>query len=105
MKCIAFIQTKEGQATKASLEAAGFAAGIGEAVAIVSGELQGDGGLGNVGINRILQGPGELDDSQLGRLVSAAAEHEGAEGDARGDEDRLGGVLWVGARAHGWRHI
>ena len=79
MKCIAFIQSKEGQATKASLEAAGFAAGIGEAVAIVSGELQGDGGLGNVGINRILQGPGDLDDSQLGRLVSSAAEQEGAE--------------------------
>ena len=45
MKCIAFIQTKGGQATKASLEAAGFAAGIGEAVAVVSGDLDGDGGL------------------------------------------------------------
>lgn len=78
MKCIAFIQTKGGQATKASLEAAGFAAGIGEAVAVVSGDLDGDGGLGSVGIQRVLQGAGDLDDSQLGRLVSAAAEHEGA---------------------------
>ena len=78
MNCIAFIQTKGGQATKASLEAAGFAVGIGQTVAVVSGELNGDGGLGAVGITRVLQGAGDLDDSQLGRLVSAAADQEGA---------------------------
>lgn len=78
MKCIAFIQTKGGQATKASLEAAGFAVGIGETVAVVSGDLNGDGGLGAVGIARVLQGPDGLDDGQIGRLVSAAAEQEGA---------------------------
>jgi len=78
MKCIAFIQTKEGQATKASLEAAGFAAGMGETVAVVSGELHGDGGLGAVGVGRVLQGATQLDDGQLARLVSAAAEKEGA---------------------------
>jgi electron transfer flavoprotein alpha subunit len=78
MKCIAFIQTKGGQATKASLEAAGFAARIGETVAVVSGDINGDAGLGAVGINRVLQGAGDLDDSQLGRLVSAAAQQEDA---------------------------
>ncbi|MCH1581714.1 MAG: electron transfer flavoprotein subunit alpha/FixB family protein [Flavobacteriales bacterium] len=78
MKCIAFIQTKEGQATKASLEAAGFAAGMGETVAVVSGELNGDGGIGNTGISRVLQGPGHLDDSQIGKLIAAAADQEGA---------------------------
>ena len=78
MKCIAFIQTKGGQATKASLEAAGFATRIGETVAVVSGDLNGDGGLGAVGVNRVLQGAGDLDDSQLGRLVSAAAQQEDA---------------------------
>ena len=78
MKCIAFIQSKGGQATKASLEAAGFAAKIGEAIAVTSGNLEGDGGLGAVGISRVLQGAADLDDSQLGRLVSAAAEREGA---------------------------
>ena len=65
MKCIAFIQTKAGQASKASLEAAGFAAGMGETTAVVSGELTGDGGLGNAGVSRVLQGPADLDDSQL----------------------------------------
>ena len=79
MKCIAFIQTKGGQATKAGLEAAGFAAAIGETVAVVSGELNGDGGLGAVGVGRVLQGPADLDDGQLGRLVAAAAEQEGAQ--------------------------
>ena len=78
MKCIAFIQTKGGQAAKASLEAAGFAAGIGETVAVVAGELNGDGGLGAAGVSRVLQGPSDLDDGQLARLISAAAEKEGA---------------------------
>jgi electron transfer flavoprotein alpha subunit len=75
---IAFIQTKEGQASKASLEAAGFAAGIGDTVAVVSGELNGDGGLGAVGVSRVLQGPGNLDDGQLAKLIAAAADQEGA---------------------------
>ena len=75
---IAFIQTKGGQASKASLEAAGFAAGIGDTVAVVSGELNGDGGLGAVGVSRVLQGPADLDDSQISKLISAAAEKEGA---------------------------
>lgn len=75
---IAFIQTKGGQASKASLEAAGFAAGIGDTVAVVSGELNGDGGLGAVGVTRVLQGPGNLDDGQLAKLISAAADKEGA---------------------------
>lgn len=78
MKCIAFIQTKEGKATKAGLEAAGFASSMGDTVAVVSGELNGDGGLGAVGVSRILQGPAGLDDSQLAKLVSAASEKEGA---------------------------
>ena len=75
---IAFIQTKGGQASKASLEAAGFAAGIGDTVAVVSGELNGDGGLGAVGVTRVLQGPGNLDDGQIAKLVAAAADKEGA---------------------------
>lgn len=75
---IAFIQTKRGQANKASLEAAGFAAGIGDTVAVVSGELEGDGGLGAVGVSRVLQGPANLDDAQLAKLVSAAAQQENA---------------------------
>ena len=75
---IAFIQTKGGQASKASLEAAGFAAGIGDTVAVVSGDLNGDGGLGAVGVSRVLQGPGNLDDGQLAKLIAAAADKEGA---------------------------
>ena len=75
---IAFIQTKGGQASKASLEAAGFAASIGDTVAVVSGELNGDGGLGAVGVTRVLQGPGNLDDGQSAKLVAAAADKEGA---------------------------
>jgi electron transfer flavoprotein alpha subunit len=40
--------------------------------------LNGDGGLGAVGVGRVLQGPADLDDGQLGRLVSAAANQEEA---------------------------
>lgn len=79
MKCIAFIQTKGGHAAKASLEAAGLAASLGETTAVVSGALSGDGGLGAVGVSRVLQGPADLDDGQLARLVAAAAEQEGAD--------------------------
>jgi electron transfer flavoprotein alpha subunit len=61
MKCIAFIQTKEGKANKASLEAAGLASG-----------------LGAVGVSRILHTAAQLDDSQMARLVSAAVEQESA---------------------------
>jgi electron transfer flavoprotein alpha subunit len=78
MKCIAFIQTKEGKANKASLEAAGLASGLGETVAVVSGHLEGDGGLGAVGVSRILHTAAQLDDSQMARLVSAAVEQESA---------------------------
>ena len=48
-------------------------------MAVVSGDLSTEtGGLGAVGVSRVLQGAGDLDDSQLGRLVTAAAQQEEA---------------------------
>ena len=43
---------------------------------MVSGDLNGDGGLGAVGVSRVLQGPADLDDSQIAKLISAAAERK-----------------------------
>jgi electron transfer flavoprotein alpha subunit len=79
MKSIVYVQTKGGQATKASLEAANYAAQEGEAIAVIGGALEGDGGLGAVGINRVLHCGDDLDFGQSSRLVSAAVEQEGAD--------------------------
>ena len=79
MSIVAFIHTQNGQANKSGLEAASFAAAwaksIGaEAVAVVAGDLQGDGGLGAVGIAKVLHHAVALtDEGQIARLVSAAA--------------------------------
>lgn len=81
---IASITLKDGLATKSSLEAASFAAAVAnaagaEAVAVVHGTLQGDGGLGATGIKKVLHHGAELHDaSQIARLVAAAAQGNSA---------------------------
>jgi electron transfer flavoprotein alpha subunit len=79
MKSIVYVQLQGGKATKASLEAAAFAAQEGEAVAVVSGAIEGDGGLGAVGVRSVLHCAEELDFGQSARLVSAAVESEGSD--------------------------
>lgn len=76
MKSIVYVQTQGGKATKASLEAASFAAHEGEALAIATGALEGDGGLGAVGITSVLHCGDDLDFGQVARLVCAAFESE-----------------------------
>jgi electron transfer flavoprotein alpha subunit len=84
MAILAAIPVKEGRATKAGLEAASYAASLAaasgtEAVAVVSGDLNGDGGLGAVGIARVLHHAGTgVDGGAVARAVEAAARAAGA---------------------------
>jgi len=76
---IASITLKDGLATKSSLEAATFAATLAqsmgeEAIAVVHGNLQGDGGLGATGIKKVLHYASALEDAgQIAQLVASAA--------------------------------
>ena len=81
MSVLVYIPTNGGQATKSGLEAASFASALaaGEVSAVVSGDLSGDGGLGAVGVTKVLHYSTELkDNSQLARLVESAATTTGA---------------------------
>lgn len=86
MAILSIITTKNGQASKASLEAASYAAAWAEsngteAAAIVSGQLNGDGGLGATGIQKVLHCAESFsDEGQLARIAASAAESIGALG-------------------------
>ena len=80
MNCLAFVSTKNGQATKAGLEAVSYATQCGASVtALMVGELNGDGGAGAAGASKVLHMAEALqDEGQIARVVAAAAESEGA---------------------------
>ena len=80
MNCLAFVPTKNGQATKSGLEAVSYATQCGATVtALMVGELNGDGGAGAAGASKVLQMAEALqDEGQIARVVAAAAESEGA---------------------------
>jgi electron transfer flavoprotein alpha subunit len=81
MNCLAFVPTKNGQATKAGLEAVSYAKQCGATVtAVMVGALNGDGGAGAAGATKVLHVSNELqDEGQIAKVVSAAAEATGAE--------------------------
>ena len=56
MSVLVFVPIKDGKATKAGLEAASYANAIsgGSATAVVAGSLEGDGGIGSVGVSNVL---------------------------------------------------
>ena len=80
MNCLVFVPTKNGQATKAGLEAVSYATQCGATVtALMVGELNGDGGAGAAGASKVLHMAEALqDEGQIARVVAAAAESEGA---------------------------
>ena len=80
MNCLAFVPTKNGQATKAGLEVVSYATQCGATVtALMVGELNGDGGAGAAGASKVLHMAEALqDEGQIARVVAAAAESEGA---------------------------
>ncbi|MEY3009568.1 MAG: hypothetical protein RLZZ314_210 [Bacteroidota bacterium] len=80
MNCLAFVPTKQGQATKAGLEAISYAARQGANVtALVTGPLTGDGGTGSAGASKVLHVAEHLqDEGQIARVVAAAAASTGA---------------------------
>ncbi|MGA1373796.1 MAG: electron transfer flavoprotein subunit alpha/FixB family protein [Flavobacteriales bacterium] len=84
MAILAAIPVHEGHATKAGLEAASYAVALAsalgtQAVAAVSGTLSGDGGLGAVGIQRVLHHAGSgADGGAVARAIASAAEAVGA---------------------------
>ena len=81
MSVLVFVPIKDGKATKAGLEAASYANAIsgGSVTAVVAGSLEGDGGIGSVGVSNILAYSDSLkDNSQIAKLVDAAASKSGA---------------------------
>lgn len=85
MAILISVEAREGRVTKSGLEAASYGVALAassgvEAVAVAAGALQGDGGLGAVGISRVLNHAEALaDNSQEAKLVQAAAEAVGAQ--------------------------
>ncbi|PCJ81077.1 MAG: electron transfer flavoprotein subunit alpha [Bacteroidetes bacterium] len=83
MSVLVYIPTHEGRATKVGLEVASYAATISsdnKVVALVSGDLTEDGGIGSTGVSRVLHFEANIsDNSQISKLVSAAAKAEGAQ--------------------------
>jgi electron transfer flavoprotein alpha subunit len=80
MKCLAFVPTKDGAATKAGLEAVSYAVSCGaEVTAMMAGPISGDSGAGAAGASKVLHVSDDLkDEAQLAQAVAAAAEAEGA---------------------------
>ena len=79
MKCLAYLPTQDGQATKAGLEAVSYAMKCGaDVVALAVGSLNSDGGAGSAGASKVLHVSQDLqDEAQIARAVSEAAKAEG----------------------------
>ncbi|MEO1945605.1 MAG: electron transfer flavoprotein subunit alpha/FixB family protein [Candidatus Thioglobus sp.] len=76
MSVLVYISTQDGKATKAGLEVASYASALnsGDVVAMVSGNITGDAGLGSVGVSKVLHYATDLtDNSQQSKLTKAAA--------------------------------
>ena len=76
MSVLVYISTQDGKATKAGLEVASYASALnsGDVVALVSGNITGDGGLGSVGVSKVMHYATNLtDNSQQSKLTKAAA--------------------------------
>ena len=82
MSVLVYIPTHDGRATNAGLEVASYANAISsgsDVVALVSGDLSGDGGIGLTGVSRVLHYATDINDnSQISKLVTSAATTEGA---------------------------
>jgi len=81
MSVLVYIQTQDGTATKAGQEVASFAKNmnVGDVTALVSGTLSGDGGLGSVGVSKVLHFSEPVtDNAQLSKLTQAAAKNAAA---------------------------
>ncbi|MCH2200041.1 MAG: electron transfer flavoprotein subunit alpha/FixB family protein [Flavobacteriales bacterium] len=85
MSILVYSELKNGKATKSGLEAVSYAKKAstvlgGEVTVITSGAIEGDGGMGAYGADKILNASEATSDSQqLTRLVAAAAESTGAD--------------------------
>ena len=63
MKCLAYLPTQDGQATKAGLEAVSYAKKCGaDVVALAVGSLNADGGAGSAGASKVLNVSQDLQD-------------------------------------------
>jgi len=82
MSVLVYISTQAGKATNAGLEVASYAAALdsGEVVALVAGDISGDGGLGAVGVSKVMHFTDALiDNSQQSKLTKEAAVSIGAQ--------------------------
>jgi|TARA_B100000768_G_C11284255_1_gene380927 electron transfer flavoprotein alpha subunit len=84
MSVLAIVSIKNGMPTKGGLEAASYAASHAEAqgisaIALVAGDINGDGGLGATGVSHVLQFSEAItDSSQWAKLAAAAAQEHSA---------------------------
>jgi electron transfer flavoprotein alpha subunit len=83
---LVFADNHNGKFPKSSFEAVGYGADIAamlgtETVALTCGNIQGDGGLGNAGANKVLHAAdiNTSDSQQMTRLIVAAAQKIGAQ--------------------------
>jgi len=81
MSVLVYISTQAGKATNAGLEVASYASALqtGEVIALVAGDISGDGGLGAVGVSKVMHCADALtDNSQQSKLTKEAALSIGA---------------------------
>jgi electron transfer flavoprotein alpha subunit len=81
MSVLIFADNHNGKFPKSSFEAVSYGADVAamlgtEAIAITCGTINGDGGLGNAGANKVLHAAGvnTSDSQQMTRLIVAAAQ-------------------------------
>ncbi len=82
MATIVFADNKNGQITKSSFEAVSYANGIGgDTIAVTYGNIDGDGGLGNYGANKVLVASNlsNPDSGQIAKIVAQAANENSAD--------------------------
>jgi electron transfer flavoprotein alpha subunit len=86
MSVLIFADNQDGKIIKSSLEAAAYGSKIAkemgtEAIALTFGNIEGDGGLGSRGVSKVLVDSSidALDSARLSKLVTKAAEDNGAD--------------------------
>lgn len=86
MSIVVFAELKEGKATKSALEATSYAKKAaeslgGEVIAVTVGQIEGDGGLGAYGANKVMNvaGANASDSDHLTTAIVKAVEQSGAD--------------------------
>lgn len=84
MKTLVFVENHNGKATKAGLEAASYALAMhngnaADVTAVIFGDIQGDAGLGEVGINNAINVSGQHNSQSMTNKIQALMEQHNIE--------------------------